>query len=56
MKIKQRNYACSKINTVTSANDGREFVITDPRTPRPWFNYMWNESYAGLISHTWRRI
>ncbi|MDZ7797100.1 MAG: hypothetical protein U5N56_08660 [Candidatus Marinimicrobia bacterium] len=30
----------------------REFVITDPRTPRPWFNYMWNSSYTGLISHT----
>jgi cellobiose phosphorylase len=27
-------------------------VITDPRTPRPWFNYMWNSQYAGLISHT----
>ena len=34
------------------SKDGREFVITDPRTPRPWFNYMWNESYGGLISHT----
>lgn len=32
--------------------DYREFVITDPRTPRPWFNYMWNSQYAGLISHT----
>jgi cellobiose phosphorylase len=32
--------------------DQREFVITNPRTPRPWFNYMWNEHYAGLISHT----
>jgi len=32
--------------------DDREFVITDPRTPRPWFNYMWNSQYAGLISHT----
>ena len=32
--------------------DNREFVITNPRTPRPWFNYMWNEKYAGLISHT----
>jgi len=32
--------------------DGREFIITDPRTPRPWFNYMWNENYGGLISHT----
>jgi cellobiose phosphorylase len=30
----------------------REYVITDPRTPRPWFNYMWNENYAGLLSHT----
>jgi cellobiose phosphorylase len=32
--------------------DFREFVITEPRTPRPWFNYMWNENYAGLLSHT----
>ncbi|MFN7715402.1 MAG: GH36-type glycosyl hydrolase domain-containing protein [Pseudanabaenaceae cyanobacterium] len=32
--------------------DYREFVITDPRTPRPWFNYMWNGRYSGLISHT----
>ena len=30
----------------------REFVITDPFTPRPWFNYIWNEHYAGLLSHT----
>ncbi len=34
------------------SDDSREFVITNPRTPRPWFNYMWNEKYAGLISHT----
>ncbi|AFY73092.1 cellobiose phosphorylase [Synechococcus sp. PCC 7502] len=32
--------------------DYREFIITDPRTPRPWFNYMWNGHYTGLISHT----
>ncbi len=32
--------------------DKKEFVITNPRTPRPWFNYMWNDNYAGLISHT----
>jgi cellobiose phosphorylase len=32
--------------------DYREFVITNPRTPRPWFNYMWNSQYTGLISHT----
>jgi cellobiose phosphorylase len=34
------------------SEDYREFIITNPRTPRPWFNYMWNEHYAGLISHT----
>ncbi|HDR04541.1 MAG TPA: glycosyl transferase family 36 [Candidatus Marinimicrobia bacterium] len=33
-------------------NAKREFVISNPRTPRPWFNYMWNERYGGLISHT----
>ena len=32
-------------------DDFREFVITNPETPRPWFNYMWNERYAGLVSH-----
>lgn len=32
--------------------DFREFVITNPLTPRPWFNYIWNENYAGLVSHT----
>ena len=34
------------------SDDGKEFIITDPRTPLPWFNYMWNGRYAGLISHT----
>lgn len=34
------------------SEDGREYIITNPRTPRPWFNYMWNDQYAGLISHT----
>lgn len=33
-------------------DDYREFVITNPRTPRPWFNYIWNGHYTGLISHT----
>lgn len=31
--------------------DFREYVITNPETPRPWFNYIWNENYAGLVSH-----
>jgi cellobiose phosphorylase len=34
------------------SEDDREFIITEPRTPRPWFNYMWNGHYTGLISHT----
>lgn len=34
------------------SSDHREFIITDPLTPRPWFNYMWNDNYGGLISHT----
>jgi cellobiose phosphorylase len=34
------------------SKDYREFIITNPQTPRPWFNYMWNEHYAGLVSHT----
>lgn len=34
------------------SNDSKEFIIKNPETPRPWFNYMWNENFAGLISHT----
>ncbi len=32
--------------------ENNEYVITELRTPRPWFNYMWNERYGGLVSHT----
>ncbi|KAB2909474.1 MAG: glycosyl transferase family 36 [Ignavibacteriales bacterium] len=34
------------------SEDFREYIITDPKTPRPWFNYIWNNEFAGLISHT----
>lgn len=30
----------------------REYVITDPRTPTPWMNYLFNEDYYCLISNT----
>ncbi|NMB53150.1 MAG: glycosyl transferase [Leptolinea sp.] len=30
----------------------REYVITRPDTPLPWFNYLGCEEYFGLISHT----
>ena len=30
--------------------DGREYVITERKTPRHWYNYMFNDSYVGFIS------
>ncbi len=29
----------------------KEYVITTPKTPYPWINYLGNESFFGLISH-----
>ncbi|NQT07254.1 MAG: hypothetical protein HQ575_06920 [Candidatus Omnitrophica bacterium] len=33
------------------SKDGLEFVVTDPNTPRPWINYLTNESYCSIVSH-----
>ncbi len=34
-------------------DDGnREYVITDPRTPYPWINYLGNHDFYSLISNT----
>ncbi len=33
-------------------DDAREYVITTPKTPRPWINYLGNEGFFGLISNT----
>lgn len=33
-------------------DDGREFVITRPDTPRPWINIMSNGDYSVIISQT----
>ena len=30
--------------------DGREYRIKRPDTPRPWFNYLFNEQYHAIIS------
>lgn len=30
----------------------REYVITNPRTPYPWINYLGNDDYFSLISNT----
>jgi cellobiose phosphorylase len=32
--------------------DGSEYVITDPRTPRPWVNVNCNENYGFIVSQT----
>ncbi len=34
------------------SEDGSEFVITNPNTPRPWINYLTNENYCAIISQT----
>ncbi len=34
------------------SNDGSEFIVTRPDTPRPWFNYLFNDVYHCLISQT----
>ncbi|MFA5093813.1 MAG: hypothetical protein WC512_01055, partial [Candidatus Omnitrophota bacterium] len=34
------------------SDDGREYIITDPATPRPWFNYLFNRKYHALVSQT----
>lgn len=32
--------------------DGTEFIITNPKTPTPWINYLVNDQYFALVSHT----
>lgn len=34
------------------SDDGTEYVITTPSTPRPWINYLTNGRYCGLISQS----
>ncbi len=33
-------------------NENREYVITNPRTPSPWMNYIGNGGFGGIISAT----
>ncbi len=33
-------------------DQNKEYVITDPRTPNPWINYLGNEDFFSLISNT----
>lgn len=34
------------------SEDGREYIIVRPDTPRPWINYLSNEKFCALCSHT----
>ncbi|MBL7085118.1 MAG: hypothetical protein ISS43_03295 [Candidatus Omnitrophica bacterium] len=34
------------------SDDGLEYVITTPNTPRPWINYLTNGKYCAVISQT----
>lgn len=33
-------------------DNNREYVITNPKTPFPWINYLGNEDFFGLVSNT----
>lgn len=34
------------------SSDGREYIVTNPETPRPWINYLTNGHYCAITSHT----
>ena len=34
------------------SKDNKEVVILRPDLPRPWINYLYNEEYCAIISHT----
>lgn len=38
------------------SDTAREYVITTPRTPLPWINYLGSEAFFSLVSHTAGRI
>jgi cellobiose phosphorylase len=33
------------------SEDGKEFIITNPKTPTPWINYIYNDEYFATISN-----
>jgi len=33
------------------SSDGKEFIIENPVTPRPWINYLYNQDYFATISN-----
>ncbi|MBN1493808.1 MAG: glycosyl transferase family 36, partial [Candidatus Omnitrophica bacterium] len=49
-KIKEARKYKNKYGYFTA--DGDEYVITNPRTPRPWINVNCNENYGYIVSQT----
>lgn len=33
-------------------NVNKEYVVTNPRTPSPWINYIGNGKFGGIVSAT----
>lgn len=33
-------------------SENKEYVITNPRTPTPWINYIGGGNYGGIVSQT----
>ena len=33
------------------SDTAREYVITTPRTPLPWINYLGSEAFFSLVTH-----
>jgi len=34
------------------SKDGKEYIITNPNTPKAWFNYIFNDVYHAIVSQT----
>ncbi|MCX7004341.1 MAG: hypothetical protein NTV22_13855, partial [bacterium] len=34
------------------SDDGSEYIVTTPDTPRPWANVLANPDYGMILSHT----
>ena len=31
------------------SDNGNRYIITNPQTPRPWLNYLWNNRYLMAV-------
>ena len=35
------------------SENGKEFIINQPKTPRHWYNYMWNDKLYRILITGW---